>query len=61
MAGNDFIENLATVFRLLRREDTLQTTVTSHPITVTGVDRILDVFNEISSITEDRYSKVNIL
>ncbi|MCJ0846294.1 hypothetical protein [Bacillus cereus] len=56
MTGNDFIEILATVFRLLRTEDTLQTTVTPHPITVTGVDRILEVFNEISSITEDKFT-----
>ncbi|HDR7660339.1 TPA: hypothetical protein QCX68_005970, partial [Bacillus wiedmannii] len=56
MTGNDFIENLATVFRLLRTEDTLETTVTPHPITVTGVGRILDVFNEISSITEDKFT-----
>ncbi|PGM56023.1 hypothetical protein [Bacillus thuringiensis] len=56
MTGNDFIENLTNLFRLLRTDNILQTTVTTQPITVTGVDRILDVFNEISTITEDKFT-----
>lgn len=56
MTGNDFIENLITMFRLVRLENILQTTVTTHPLNVTGVDRILDIFNEISNITEDKFT-----
>ncbi|SDZ38888.1 hypothetical protein [Bacillus sp. 166amftsu] len=56
MTGNAFIENLITLFKLLRTENVLQTTGTPHPIIVTDADRILDIFNEITTITEDEFT-----
>lgn len=58
MLGNEFIEDLFTLFRIKESEDALKyiKLYKAQRIEVIGIDRVLQLFNEIENITENKFT-----
>lgn len=55
MTGKEFIEDLFFLFKIKQSEDTLKYTWFSQEIKLTEVDRVLQLFDEIENVAENKF------
>ncbi|WP_197232322.1 methylamine utilization protein MauJ [Priestia endophytica] len=56
MTGNEFIEDLFFLFKIKQNEDTLKYTWSSQGIKLKEVDRVLQLFDEIENVAENKFT-----